>query len=78
MAPIALIILCAKFRPPMAAAAVVAAGEDYSDLADEKVNCGGAEFARLIGRKAWQGYGRAGPKLEDMALVRAAYQTQYG
>ncbi|MDZ4691724.1 phytanoyl-CoA dioxygenase family protein [Terricaulis sp.] len=56
----------------------VAAGEDYSDLADEKVNYGGAEFARLIGRKAWQGYGRAGPKLEDMALVRAAYQTQYG
>ncbi|MBL8532147.1 MAG: phytanoyl-CoA dioxygenase family protein [Hyphomonadaceae bacterium] len=56
----------------------IAAAEDYSDLPDSVLAHGGPELARLIGRKAWQGYGRAGPKLEDMALVRAAYETPYG
>lgn len=56
----------------------VAAGEDYSDIPDSVVAHGGPEFARLVGRRNWQGYGRAGPKLEDIGAVRAAYQTQYG
>jgi ectoine hydroxylase-related dioxygenase (phytanoyl-CoA dioxygenase family) len=56
----------------------IAPAEDYSDVPDEVLAHGGAELARLVGRKAWQGYGVEGPKLENMALVRAAYQTQYG
>jgi ectoine hydroxylase-related dioxygenase (phytanoyl-CoA dioxygenase family) len=56
----------------------VAAGEDFSDTPESALAYGGPEFARLLGRKNWQGYGRAGPKLENIALVRAAYQTQYG
>ena len=56
----------------------VASGEDYSDVPDSVIAHGGAEFARLVGRRNWQGYGRAGPKLEDIGAVRAAYQTQYG
>lgn len=52
--------------------------ESYDDLPDETVEQYGPEFARLIGRKAWQGYRAEGPKLENMALVRPAYQTVYG
>lgn len=52
--------------------------EDYSDVPDEVLAPGGPELARLVGRKRWQGYGVEGPKLENMALVRPAYQTQYG
>jgi hypothetical protein len=56
----------------------MAPAEDYSDVPDSVLERGGPELARLVGRKAWQGYGESGPKLENMALVRAAYQTQYG
>jgi ectoine hydroxylase-related dioxygenase (phytanoyl-CoA dioxygenase family) len=56
----------------------VAAAEDFSDMPDSVLAHGGPELARLLGRRNWQGYGRAGPKLEDIGLVRAAYQTQYG
>lgn len=56
----------------------IAPAEDYGDVPDSVIEPGGAELARLIGRKAWQGYGVAGPKLENMALVRPAYQSQYG
>ena len=52
--------------------------ESYDDLPDAAIEPYGAEFARMIGRKAWQGYRAEGPKLENMALVRPAYQTQYG
>jgi ectoine hydroxylase-related dioxygenase (phytanoyl-CoA dioxygenase family) len=52
--------------------------ENYDDLADEVVAEHGGEFARLIGRKAWQGYRAEGPKLENMAIVRPAYQSIYG
>lgn len=52
--------------------------ENYDDLPDEAIAPHGGELARLIGRSAWQGYHAEGPKLENMALVRAAYQTQYG
>lgn len=52
--------------------------ESYDDLPDAVVERYGPEFARLIGRNAWQGYRAEGPKLENMALVRPAYQTQYG
>lgn len=56
----------------------VAVAEDYSDVPDSVLAHGGPEFARLLGRRSWQGYGRAGPKLEDLNMVRGAYQTQYG
>lgn len=52
--------------------------EDYADLAEPMVERFGPEFARIVGRRAWQGYRASGPKLEDMALVRPSYQTQYG
>jgi ectoine hydroxylase-related dioxygenase (phytanoyl-CoA dioxygenase family) len=52
--------------------------ENYDDLPNEVVDAHGPELARLIGRKAWQGYRAEGPKLENMALVRPAYQTVYG
>lgn len=52
--------------------------ESYDDLPDEMIAPYGPEFARLLGRTAWQGYRAEGPKLENMALVRPAYQTQYG
>jgi ectoine hydroxylase-related dioxygenase (phytanoyl-CoA dioxygenase family) len=52
--------------------------ESYDDLPDEAIAPHGAELARMIGRTAWQGYRAEGPKLENMALVRAAYQSQYG
>lgn len=56
----------------------MAPAEDFTDLPARALEHGGPEFARLVGRRAWQGYGKAGPKLEDMALVRAAYHSQWG
>jgi ectoine hydroxylase-related dioxygenase (phytanoyl-CoA dioxygenase family) len=52
--------------------------ESYADLDESIVARGGPEFARQIGRMAWQGYGSSGPDLSKMMLVRSAYQTQYG
>ena len=52
--------------------------ESYDDLPDAVIEPYGAELARIVGRRAWQGYRSEGPKLENMALVRPAYQTQYG
>ncbi|MBI1199268.1 MAG: hypothetical protein GC203_15515 [Phenylobacterium sp.] len=52
--------------------------EAYEDIADEIIAPYGPELARLVGKNAWQGYRAEGPKLENMALVRPAYQTQYG
>ena len=52
--------------------------EAYDDLPDATIEAFGPELARMTGRTAWQGYRAEGPKLENMALVRAAYQTQYG
>lgn len=52
--------------------------ETYDDLPDEMIAPHGPELARLIGRTAWQGYRAEGPRLENMALVHPAYQTQYG
>ncbi|MEJ0024701.1 MAG: phytanoyl-CoA dioxygenase family protein [Rhizomicrobium sp.] len=52
--------------------------EDYSDTPEELLQRGGPEFARALGKTAWQGYGTEGPKLERMALVRAAHGTAYG
>ncbi|MBX3483406.1 phytanoyl-CoA dioxygenase family protein [Phenylobacterium sp.] len=52
--------------------------ENYADIADEVIAPYGPELARLVGKNAWQGYHAEGPKLENMALVRAAYQSQYG
>jgi ectoine hydroxylase-related dioxygenase (phytanoyl-CoA dioxygenase family) len=52
--------------------------ESYDDLPDELIRPHGPELARLIGRNAWQGYRAEGPRLENMALVRPAYQSNYG
>ncbi|MBL8772101.1 MAG: phytanoyl-CoA dioxygenase family protein [Phenylobacterium sp.] len=52
--------------------------ESYDDMPDALIAPHGPELARLLGRNAWQGYRAEGPKLENMALVRAAYQSQYG
>lgn len=52
--------------------------ESYDDLPDELIAEHGPELARLIGRRAWQGYRAEGPKLENMAIVRPAYQSVYG
>ena len=52
--------------------------ENYDDLPESVVARQDPEFARLIGRKAWQGYRAEGPKLENMAIVRSAYQSIYG
>ncbi len=49
--------------------------EDYSDLSDELVNRMGPEFARIIGRNAWQGYGSAGPRYERIIAVQRANQS---
>jgi ectoine hydroxylase-related dioxygenase (phytanoyl-CoA dioxygenase family) len=52
--------------------------ENYDDLSEEVLAAHGPELARMTGRTAWQGYRAEGPKLENMALVRGAYQSQYG
>jgi ectoine hydroxylase-related dioxygenase (phytanoyl-CoA dioxygenase family) len=52
--------------------------EAYEDIPDDLIRPYGPELARLVGKTAWQGYQAEGPKLENMALVRPAYQTQYG
>jgi hypothetical protein len=53
-------------------------GESYDDIPDEVIAEYGPEFARLIGRQAWQGYRFEGPKLERLQAVRPAYQSQHG
>lgn len=52
--------------------------ETFDNLSDEIIAKQDPEFARLVGRQDWQGYRSEGPKLENMALVRGAYQSQYG
>jgi hypothetical protein len=52
--------------------------ETFVDVPETTVHRGGPELARALGRNAWQGYGVEGPKLERMALVRAATGTVYG
>jgi ectoine hydroxylase-related dioxygenase (phytanoyl-CoA dioxygenase family) len=47
-------------------------GEDFSDLPETTVERFGPEFARLIGRTAWQGYGSEGPRYERMISVQRA------
>jgi ectoine hydroxylase-related dioxygenase (phytanoyl-CoA dioxygenase family) len=56
----------------------VSPAENYDDLSDDVLAKNDPELARLIGRKAWQGYRAEGPKLENMALVRPANQSVYG
>jgi len=51
--------------------------ESFDDMADAVIEPFGPELARLLGRRAWQGYRAEGPKLENMALIRGANQTQY-
>jgi hypothetical protein len=52
--------------------------EDYSDMPEALLKRGGTEFARAMGKTAWQGYGSEGPKLDRMGLVRPAHATAYG
>ena len=56
----------------------ISAKADYAVRAMLELAAHGPELARMIGRTAWQGYRAEGPKLENMALVRGAYQSQYG
>ena len=52
--------------------------QSFASVPEATVHRGGPELARALGRNAWQGYGVEGPKLERMALVRAATGTVYG
>jgi len=52
--------------------------EDFSDLPEETVARGGAEFARAIGRSAWQGYRSEGPRLELLRSVYGAQASAFG
>ena len=55
----------------------VAPAESFADLPDGTASKWGDEFARLIGRTAWQGYGAEGPQLERLMAVYAAGQSIY-
>jgi ectoine hydroxylase-related dioxygenase (phytanoyl-CoA dioxygenase family) len=55
----------------------VAPAETFADLPDDIVGKWGEEFARLLGRTAWQGYGAEGPQLERLTAVYAAGQSSY-
>jgi ectoine hydroxylase-related dioxygenase (phytanoyl-CoA dioxygenase family) len=52
-------------------------GEDFSDLPEEAIARGGAEFARAIGKSAWQGYRAEGPKLERLGSVYGAQTSTF-
>lgn len=51
--------------------------EDFSDIAQEKVDKFGPEFARLLGRTAWQGYQSEGPKYDRILAVNRAQQSTF-
>jgi phytanoyl-CoA dioxygenase PhyH len=51
--------------------------ETSDDLPEELFHRLGPDFARVMGRDAWQGYGSEGPKIQRMAKLRAAQQSQY-
>lgn len=50
-------------------------GESFADIPDEYVGRFGPEFARLVGRRAWQGYGDEGPDVTRLAGVQRAHVT---
>lgn len=50
-------------------------GEKFSDIPDAWVEKYGPEFARLVGRRAWQGYGDEGPDVTRLAGVQRAQTT---
>ncbi|HRD27182.1 MAG TPA: phytanoyl-CoA dioxygenase family protein [Caulobacter sp.] len=50
-------------------------GESFSDVPDDYIARFGPEFARLMGRKAWQGYGDEGPNVMMLAGVQRAHVT---
>jgi hypothetical protein len=50
-------------------------GESFADIPDELVARNGPEFARLVGRSAWQGYGDEGPDVTKLAKVQRAHVT---
>lgn len=50
-------------------------GESFADIPDDVVAAGGPEFARLVGRQAWQGYGDEGPDVTKLAKVQRAHVT---
>src|SRR5579862_7959790 len=49
--------------------------ESYRDYPDTVVDEHGPEFARLLGRTAWQGYTAEGPKSENIASLARANVT---
>jgi hypothetical protein len=50
-------------------------GESFADIPDEWVDTYGTEFARLVGRRAWQGYGDEGPDVTKLGGVQRAHVT---
>ena len=50
-------------------------GESFADIPDAWVEKYGREFARLVGRNAWQGYGDEGPVITRLAGVQRAQVT---
>ena len=50
-------------------------GERFEDIPAEMITPYGAEYARLIGRDAWQGYTSGGPKYDRVMRVLRAHQT---
>jgi hypothetical protein len=50
-------------------------GESFADIPEEIVQANGPEFARLVGRKAWQGYGDEGPDVTRLGAVQRAHVT---
>lgn len=52
--------------------------ESYDDMPEELIETNGPEFARLLGRQAWQGYRASGPKLENILAVYPSYQNAFG
>jgi len=51
--------------------------ENCDDLPKELIERLGPEFAQVIGGEAWQGYHGEGPKIQRMARLRPAQQSQY-
>ncbi len=49
--------------------------ENYREFPEDIVDEHGPEFARLLGRTAWQGYTREGPKGENVASLARANVT---
>lgn len=50
-------------------------GESLADVSDAEVTRLGPDFARLVGRQAWQYYGDEGPDVTKLASIQRAHVT---